>query len=347
MIAQVRMKETYLTGGFTSTRRVFSFGTHPQITSDADAHPVTTATALGNSLRIIIDELLVGNNLEEVACRAVIDGQGSYSRVAPGTTPDDIAKCSAAQDVLPAICKGDHAVCLCNLDAGCAVGGITVEMGAPVGVLDMNQDGAADDTRLIKGSVGLKCGTIDVPIDQDMSYWNPSGNQQVPAMGGFDALGPAIVLVPQNGMPTNLKCNLAFDPSVVDKQGEQVCAPPDGDLTGNCAGGDTSAFFFTVEALTLVPTIADNAMGQSKSGTISFFGNATIDPASITAITIVPAPVTPPTITIDMGKNIKIDFSAAPLAPLTPYVITLTTGVKDIFGQPLVQPIVLHFTTGA
>ena len=197
MITQVRLKETYTTSGsmFVSTRRVFGFGTHPNAT-DVDAHPVTTASAVGNSLRIIVDELLVGNNLEEIACRAPVNAAGAYARVPLGTTPDDIAKCAAAQDILPSTCAGDHAVCLCDLPGGCVVNAATIAMGAPVGVLDINQDGAADDTRFIEGAVGLRCGTIDVPIDLDMSYWNPSGNQQVPAMGGFEALGPAIVLIP-------------------------------------------------------------------------------------------------------------------------------------------------------
>jgi hypothetical protein len=97
MITQVRLKETYTTAGsmFVSTRRVFGFGTHPMAT-DVDAHPVTTASAVGNSFRIIVDELLVGNNLEEIACRAPVNTGGAYARVPIGTTPDDIARCAAA-----------------------------------------------------------------------------------------------------------------------------------------------------------------------------------------------------------------------------------------------------------
>ena len=114
-------------------------------------------------------------------------------------------------------------------------------------VADLNQDGSADDTRMIAGAVGIQCGTIDVPIDIDMSYWNPSGNQQKPAMGGFDALGPALVVIPSAGLPTNTECRLRFAPDIVDKQGIQVCAPPGGDVTQNCTPGDVGAFKFTVE----------------------------------------------------------------------------------------------------
>src|SRR4030095_15056062 len=112
-------------------------------------------------------------------------------------TPDDVARCSVAKDVLPASCPGsnEHSMCLCHIDAGCGVTG-EIKVNEPVGVKDANQDGAADNTRMMPGAVGLKCGTVDVPIDLNSSYWNPSGDQNVPAMGGFDALGPAIVILP-------------------------------------------------------------------------------------------------------------------------------------------------------
>lgn len=351
MITQVRAKETYTTSGsmFVSTRRVFAFGTHPNAT-DVDAHPVTTASAVGNSFRIIVDELLVGNNLEELACRAAVNANGAYTRVPLGATPDDVAKCAAAQDVLPSTCRGEHAVCLCELDAGCPVGMETIEKGMPVGVLDINQDGAADDTRFIQGSVGLRCGTIDVPIDLDMSYWNPSGNQQVPAMGGFEALGPAIVLVPSaQGLPTNLACGLVFDPSVVDKQGNGICAPAGGDINAGCNDGDVGAFAISTEALTISGgSFNSGATGVAINvGTALFIGNAQFDPASINAtnVTITPAPPAGTVIEIDtMPTRVKITYGGD-LTPSTEYTITFTTGVTDTFGQPLPDPVVFTFTT--
>ena len=54
-----------------------------------------------------MDELLVGNALEEIACRAVVDDD-AFARVPLGATPDDIAKCTVAQDVLKARCIGDR-----------------------------------------------------------------------------------------------------------------------------------------------------------------------------------------------------------------------------------------------
>ncbi len=351
MVQQVRFRETYAVGTSTSSRRVFGFGTHPDAL-EAQEHPVTSATVKGNAFRVIMDELLVGNNLEEVGCRAAIDTD-AYSRVPVGTTPDDIARCATAQDVLPSTCKGEHAVCICDIDAGCPVivagqpTPVVVAKGAPVGVDDKNQDGAADDTRLIRDAVGVKCGTINVPIDLDMSYWNPSGNQQVPAMGGFDALGPAIVLVPQAGLPTNLDCQLTFATDVVDKQGIQVCAPPNGDILSDCSPGDTTKVAFKTEPMSFIATFNSGATGVPRTDPITFAGITPLDPSSTTAVTITPA--TPITVTIPAANKdfLIVTPTGTGFAANTTYTITLGAGVQDAFMQPLPAPFVLTFTTGA
>lgn len=355
MIQQVRMKEDFTStdmNGVTSTigRRVFAFGTHP-MAPDNLVHPVTTAAAQGNSLRVIMDELLVGNAIEEIACRQVIDDD-AYSSVPLGTTPDDIARCSVAQDTLPTTCTGKHAVCICQIDGGCGTGDNLVMKGDSVGVLDLNQDGSADDTRFIQGAVGIKCGSIDVPLDLDMSYWNPSGNQQPPALGGFDALGPALVLVPKQGLPTNIECGLQFATNVVDKEGNQVCAPPNGDITGDCTPGDTSAFKFKVEAFGFdyVQPALDGMTGFSRTDDVivSTQFNIPLDPATVGGITITQngAAFTAFTATVTMNKNITIHPTAATgWAASATYVITIPTTVTDSFGQPLPAPFVITFTT--
>lgn len=352
MVQQVRFRESYKTPqGSRTERRVFGFGTHPDAL-EAMAHPVTSAQVKGNAFRVIMDELLVGNNLEEVGCRATIDAD-AYSRVPLGTTPDDIARCAAAQDVLPSTCKGAHAVCICDLDAGCSVPTVPPTMvpkGGPVGVDDKNQDGAADDTRFIRDAVGIKCGTINVPIDLDMSYWNPSGNQQVPAMGGFDALGPAIVLIPQMGLPSNLDCQLVFAPDVVDKQNIQVCAPPNGDILSDCTPGDTTKVAFKTEPLILDPGFTSPVTGYSKVDPIILGGITKLDPTSVTGITMTEGGVafTGFVVTItNMNETLVVTPNPPGWAPNTQYVLTVTSGVKDNFGQPAPAPIVITFTTGA
>lgn len=360
MIEQVRLVEVYSVDGARDlTRTVFAFGSHPMATPD-DEHPVTTAKASGNKLRIIMDELLRGNHLEEIACRAIVDDD-VFARVPVGATPDDIARCSVAVDLLPARCPGSDrlSVCLCQNDGGC-VNGTKIDgtpnltpRGESVGVLDLNQDGAADNTRFIQGAVSLGCSGIDVPIDLDQSYWTPSGNQQKPAQGGFDVLGPAVVLIPQGALPSNATCGVTFAPEVVDKDGNQVCAPPEGDIAAGCTPGDTSAFSFATEPLSFVGVGFDRAVPRTASATI--VANVPLDPATLANITVTEAPGTDYTqftaalVTMPPTPNqIAIAWTAVGgLAPLTQYTINLPTTVTDTFHRGPPQPVSVVFTTAA
>ena len=94
MIRQVRMNEKYLNGSnvlVDRTETVFAFGTHPDVTSDDEAHHVDFARAMNNHLRIIMDELLKGNRLEEIECRGQVDDD-VFGSVPEGATPEDVAR---------------------------------------------------------------------------------------------------------------------------------------------------------------------------------------------------------------------------------------------------------------
>src|SRR4029079_11304564 len=143
-----------------------------------------------NSIRIVIDELLVGNNLEEVQCRGTVD-EDTFSRVPLGSTPDDVRDCAQANDVLATTCKGAHAMCVCQNATCVRDDNTTANMGEPVGAKHDNEDDNTDAHQCITSAVTIHCGTQDVPLDPALSFWNPSGDQQKPAQGGFDALGPA------------------------------------------------------------------------------------------------------------------------------------------------------------
>src|SRR5512140_2291350 len=144
MIEQVRLIEVFGDNN-GAERTVFGFGTHP-MASAGEQHVVTSAKAGNNKLRIIMDELLRGNDLEEIECRFAIGSTAAdrFGRVPLGATPDDIFRCAAAQDVLPSLCPGSNrrSVCLCQNDAGCPSGtkidgtpSVTPK-GESVGVLD-------------------------------------------------------------------------------------------------------------------------------------------------------------------------------------------------------------------
>lgn len=367
MVEQVRLEETYSIGASTGqVRVVFGFGTHPGATPD-DEHPVTAATAAGNRLRIILDELLRGNDLEEIACRFQVDSD-AFARVPLGATPDDIARCAAPQDALPSRCPGSdpHSVCLCANDGGCQTG--TNPDGSPhmtprgesVGVLDTDQDGAADSTRFLQGAVAIRCGQIDapinVPIDLDSSYWTPSGDQQTPAQGGFDALGPAVVVVPGPApgvaLPTDMDCGIAFSPDVVDQDGNPVCAPPGGDITAGCTPGDTRAVRFHVEPMTFAVAPPIDPQAQPVDGDIRIRANAPIDAASLASITVTEDPgirYTQFTVGIpsaQLPNEILIHWMPA-LPPSTHFTIDVPTTVTDRYHQSPLQPLQIAFTTAA
>lgn len=392
MVRQVRMWEKYIdntnpANPIEKSRRVFAFGTHElaeddEVASTRPAGMVTTAAALNgalvNQLRVIVDELLVGNYLEEIACRGPVDAD-ALSRVPLGATPEDIARCAGPDDVLPSTCPASnpHSVCICQLDSGCLVNGTKLVMkGAPVGVADIDKDGAADDRQMIDGAVNIKCGTnITVPLDLINSYWNPSGDQNRPAIGGFEALGPAVVISPAGPLPTNVECQLAFAdgtmafpdsqnpgsplPAITDKQNQKLCTPPNGDVLQSCSEGDLSAFKFKVEPLTIVQLpFMDNATNVNRNigamgGTpIDFLTNVPLNPASLSTITITPALPAGAVVTlVGTGNNARTIRISGPMGTTLPantmYTVTIGSGVTDTFMQPLPTQLVIHFTTGA
>jgi hypothetical protein len=394
MIEQVLMNEAVIdvTGNETDNR-VFAFGTLPSVDASIE-HPVTSAQIIGQRLRIVFGELLLGNNLETISCLANVNNSTdpSFGTVPIGATPDDIAKCAVAPDVLKASCKGDHAVCICELDGGCIVGSDTVAKGDPVGVKDVNMDGAADEHHFIASSTQISCtnslitgattqgqpqGTVLIAADPLKSYWYPSGDQEIPATGGFEAIGPAIVFYPaslpgmpnaQTPLPSNTTCGLVFDPSVTDKTNIRICAPQGGRTTacaGNldqcqqtCTAGDTSAFTFKTAPLSLLNnSFNNNDVGVDRTQPILLIANTEVDSTTVTpAISMTQGGATFPnpagfTVTsMDSNSRTSITITATAaggFAANTVYTLTVSTALKDKFGIPLVMPITYTFTTGA
>jgi hypothetical protein len=171
-------------------------------------------------------------------------------------------------------------------------------------------------------------------------------------MGGFDAMGPAIVLNPTRGMPTNIDCGLVFSPDVVDKQENQVCAPADGNIENECTPGDTSQFTFKTEPLTIESaSFENNATGVNRMDPMLFAANAVLDPSSAAGITVTEAGANFTQFTAAVGtgtmtKTIMITWTVT-LQPTTTYVVTIPVSAKDTFLQPIPAPVVVTFTTGA
>ena len=340
MVRQVMVTERVLseTGSATISAGQLAFGTHGDRFFENDDGEVLSAFALGNQeIRIVLDELIRGNSLEEIAC-----ADGTYSRVPVGTDPDDIADCAGPVDSL------------LDCDSVC----LDPSSGAPIGIRDENEDGAPDDVRMIdynddpnitELAVAVTCGGVNIPLDPINSFWSPSGNQTFPSNDtlSYKGLGPAIVVRPVGtiGMRTSSDCSVTFRPEVVDHDGNQICAPTNGDIESDCTGGDTTKIAFSTETLQVVSTVPSDEstdVGLSESAFMSLAMNANVDPATVTALTITADgnPVTFVGLEADdefvgddgtlIAFKLQEDF-----LPETTYVLTVATTLTDSLGAAL------------
>jgi hypothetical protein len=343
MVRQVFMFERRISGTSAVNRPGLAFGTHAGLPAsdfpDDDGKVELAVNDTSQKIRIVLDELVIGNALEEIAC-----ADGSWSRVPLGATPDDVAACSGSPDSIPN-CKG-----------------ICIGPSGPIGILDVNFDGAADDLRMINyGSdpanpelaVDVVCNGERMPLDQVKSFYNPSGNQLVPAGPiGYEGLGPAIILVPGRDMRTGSACTLRFRDEVVDKDGLKVCAPPNGNVKEPCPGdGNTELVTFNTEPLALrssSPTTGSEltiTAGDPQTFFLTFnvalatdtLGAITLTQgATVVEITASLVPDSPFRVQISVPDGLEVDAS---------YTITATTALTDTWGAPLPENVSIEFTT--
>jgi hypothetical protein len=353
MVQQVFAAEkVFNTSGQPAGRFGLAFGDHPDVpTPDEDAargddRQVINATAnRGDSrFRVVLDELLVGNYIEEIQC-----ADGSFSRVPVGTDPDDIARCAGPD--------------LSSCEAVC------IGPGGPIGITDQNEDGAVDPggLRMIdygggELAVSLVCDDQSIPLlgqvgeDAKRSFYNPSGNQQIPSDTGVDGLGPALVLVTQSGLRTSANCTIRFRAEVVDKDGNRVCAPPGGDVDQDCAGnGNTEAIQFQVEPMAVGALdigdndddgIIDPETGTDQTILLEFVTD--VDPETIGAITLATGGAEVPIeAAIGAAADTVVVTVTGGYQPDSEYTVTVGTGLTDLFGAGPPDPITFSFTTSA
>jgi hypothetical protein len=282
-----------------------AYGDHEDIGEEDDREVTDAVAGEGQRIRVVFDQLLRGNFLEEVAC-----ADGSWAEVPVGMDFDDVARCAGA----------DLSRC----------GGLCLDHG---GILDDNGDGAFDDTRLIEGAVVLTCGGAAVPLDLQRSYYQPSGTQRISAgSAGTDALGPAVVLVAAGGLPPGTTCGLGFSDRVVDRQDQPV-----GD-TGDIGFGVEP---FRVAA----SEPPDGAVDVEAGETIAIHLNATLDAGSVAGRVALSAGGAPVAVTAEVdGASIVVTVPGG-LAAATEHVVTLSVGIADVFGDVLAADTTITWST--
>jgi hypothetical protein len=310
-----------------------AFGSHPDISHDKDDGVVDSALALAGPgqqrIRIVVDELLRGNNLEEIECT-----DGSFSRVPLGTTPDDLVRCMGT-DLRH--CTGDHVVC----------GGI--------GILDSDSNGTVDQTQFIDGVVTLTCDDAEVPLALDRSYYQPSGNQLLPASQGLNGLGPAIVLAASENLRPQSTCHIAFTSDVVDKDGNQICAPEGGALGGSCDPGDASRISFRIEPFRFVgsepATEAEGVDPGLEAVTVGFNASLQADTVNSTVFAVTAGGTAVPGASAAIDEEdptvVKITFAGG-MQRSTTYTLTVSggdSGLADIYADSLADAVSISWTT--
>lgn len=291
---------------------------------------ITEAVIAGQTIRIIVDELLRGQTIEQFRCAC------SANEAGDGGCPNGIV---AALD--PTFCDNDPATDI-NENGRFA---------------DQNQDRVPDDTLLLPGIVQVDCDNATMPWVNGINegWYNPSGSQQVPINTNtgnpeWTAIGPAVVLQPE-ALPTGSTCTLHFnDMAMVQTPAGEQAVLASRDKEGNVIPAP-DGFTFTTEIMKLTAVQpANNAsnVAPDVSPTVTF--NAPIAAASVTGVTLTE---TAGGAAVDGTASVGTDgrswqfTPSAPLAVSTGYTITITTSLTDKFGAPFPEQLTRSFTTRA
>ncbi len=160
----------------------------------------------------------------------------------------------------------------------------------------------------------------------------------------WDAEALTLSLIPQY-LRTRAVCTIAFADFVTDVDGNQLCAPPNGDPTESCDEGDTSLIQFTVEPFVLTFTSPADSMTDVLPGETSvllqFRPTAVESDVNLAHLHIAdyagPAAHSTSVTSIGDTQTIVLDVDQG-LRPGTDYTVTIDggdDGLADITGGVL------------
>ncbi len=238
------------------------------------------------------------------------------------------------------------------------LGAPTVPTGDPV--VRVVCDGDVMPLRLCTGWSPL--GQEPRPTNSSASFWNPSGNQLIPAGSiGLDGLGPAIVLRPE-GLKTGSTCTIEFDDTIVDKDGKKVCAKDESSSESAACDEPHDVISFKVEAFELIGSTPrdglDNVSADFEEALFQF--NQAVDPACVSDGLVELTTDSPSDGVLLPDWEVSVNPDGNPAILLiafeenpngsrfsyeTNYSITVKESLCEPYGGTLKEDLVVSFTT--
>jgi len=185
-------------------------------------------------------------------------------------------------------------------------------------------------------SQAMNCATI---TSTSFTVAGPSGT---PVAGTISCAGSGATLTPSSNLAVNTVYTATITTAVANTAGAHLAA----NYVWTFKTGPPP---ITPQVIATIP--ANNATGVPTNQKISATFNEAMDPATINATTFTltgPGGVAVPgTVTYVVAGSVATFSPTAPLAAVTTYVATITTGAKDLAGTPLASNYTWSFTTGA
>ncbi len=186
-----------------------------------------------------------------------------------------------------------------------------------IGVLDEDQDGEADQRRLLDGVLAVACGDDLIP--------------QSPSASSYADEPASELILGVNELPAASACGLAIGQVLLDRNANQPCAP---DGAGDCIAGDASAIGFGTDCERVVDvSLEDGATDVPVDAAIFVATNVPRADDVLLAIELTDAGARIP-VDVEVGQDDPKNASIRPtggLAPGTTYALSLPQcdGVVD------------------
>jgi Bacterial Ig-like domain len=178
--------------------------------------------------------------------------------------------------------------------------------------------------------------TMDPTTITPAAFTVNSGAGPVP--GTISLSGTTATFTPSVPLPQNTTFTASITTSATDLAGNP--------LLTNFSWSFSTGLVLSPTVTVTVPT--NGATNVITGSTITAIFSKAMDPATINQFTFTLNSGFPVqgTVTLDSTRTVATFTPAGPLVPITLHTATITTGAKDLAGDPLAAPFTWSFTTG-